>query len=62
LTAGSKLREAPSYPWKNEKQRQIALETLKELRTLARRLDEGGMPLAFGAPHPRPELRPRPQI
>ena len=60
--AGSKLREAPSYPWKNEKQRQIALETLKELRTLARRLDEGGMPLAFGAPHPRPELRPRPQI
>ena len=60
--AETKPGKAPSYQWKNEKQHQLALNTLKGLRELARQLRGSQSPVSIGAPHPRPELRTRPQI
>lgn len=60
--------EAPSYPWKSQEQRRLALATLCSLREIARDWQEAetakGNPIfaADNAPRPRPELRPRAQI
>jgi predicted acylesterase/phospholipase RssA len=56
------LGDAPSYKFVNHSQRQLALETLRDLRAIAARLNAASDALDAKAPRPRPELRPRPRI
>lgn len=60
--------DGPSYALKPGPSRDLALETIRDLRAIAAKLQAAhqiqGQPvtLAEGAPRPRPELRPRAQI
>jgi len=60
--------EGPSYKWANKTQRDVAQRTLSAMRAIARDWREAmttqGNPVsaADGAPRPRAELRPRPQV
>jgi hypothetical protein len=53
------IKDAPSYRWRNQEQRTLAIETLEALRELGRKWDESDA--SADAPRPRPELRPRPR-
>ncbi len=56
------LKDAPSYEFVSQGQRQLALDTLRDLRAIAAKLQAAQDPLETRAPRPRPELRPRPRI
>jgi hypothetical protein len=53
------VKDAPSYRWRNQEQRTLAIKTLDELRRLGRKWN--GADASLDAPRPRPELRPRPR-
>ena len=52
----------PCFKWKADAQRQLAIETLKEIRRLAEKWRQSGISAAEEAPQPRAELRLRPRI
>lgn len=52
---------APSYQWKNNEQRELALETIRRFRASAKIWMTQNLDATTGAPRPRPELRPRPR-
>jgi len=56
------LREGTGYPLTTVAQRELALETIRQLRELAKTLADPVTSLEERAPRPRPELRPRPRI
>jgi predicted acylesterase/phospholipase RssA len=55
------LNRAPSYQWKNADQRLLGIQTIHELREIAKEWANKHIDSASGAPRPRPELRPRPR-
>ena len=55
------LHRAPSYQWKSSDQRVLGIQTIHELRQVARKWEDKQINSASGAPRPRPELRPRPR-
>lgn len=52
----------PCFKWKDAAQRQLAVDTLTEIRKLAEKWRQGGISAAEAAPQPRAELRLRPRI
>jgi hypothetical protein len=54
--------DAPSYQWRNQGQRALALDAVKQLRALAAQVLAADTRLEGGAPRPRPQLRPRPRL
>jgi hypothetical protein len=55
------LNKAPSYRWRSQEQRALAIKTLAALRELGRSWNTAEVDASAGAPRPRPELRPRPR-
>ena len=52
----------PCFKWKDAAQRQLAVDTLKDLRNVAQKWREAGVSAADEAPQPRAELRLRPRV
>ena len=56
------LGAEPSYRWVDRNQRQLAIQVIAQLRSLAEEIQRDPAKLETDAPRPRPELRPKPRL
>jgi len=54
--------EHAAYPYKSQQHRELAVEVLRGLADLGRKIEESGIDLSTGAPRPEAEWRSTPRV